>query len=117
MKKQKIITLKKIKAEIFWDPTKAVKRLIADYKKSIYFLRENFDNFLQHGYQNERYRAYYPEICIEVKSFAPIDSRLSFGHVTEPGIYTATVTQPELFQKYLIQQISLLIENHRFRLQ
>ena len=112
MKKQKIITLTKTKAEIFWDPTKAVKKLIADYEKSILFLRENFDKFLQNGYQGERYRTYYPEICIEVKSFAPTDSRLSFGHVTEPGIYSATVTQPELFEKYLIQQISLLIENH-----
>ena len=112
MEKQKIITLKKTKAEIFWDPAKAVKRLIDDYEKSIHFLRENFDKFLQNGYKGERYRAYYPEIFIEVKSFAPTDSRLSFGHVTEPGIYSATVTQPELFENYLIQQISLLIENH-----
>ena len=112
MEKQKIITLKKTKAEIFWDPAKAVKRLIDDYEKSIHFLRENFDIFLQNGYKGERYRAYYPEIFIEVKSFAPTDSRLSFGHVTEPGIYSATVTQPELFENYLIQQISLLIENH-----
>ena len=112
MEKQKIITLKKTKAEIFWDPAKAVKRLIDDYEKSIHFLRENFDKFLQNGYRGERYRAYYPEIFIEVKSFAPTDSRLSFGHVTEPGIYSATVTQPELFENYLIQQISLLIENH-----
>ena len=112
MEKQKIITLKKTKAELFWDPAKAVKRLIDDYEKSIHFLRENFDKFLQNGYKGERYRAYYPEIFIEVKSFAPTDSRLSFGHVTEPGIYSATVTQPELFENYLIQQISLLIENH-----
>ena len=69
MEKQKIITLKKTKAEIFWDPAKAVKRLIDDYEKSIHFLRENFDKFLQNGYKGERYRAYYPEIFIEVKSF------------------------------------------------
>ena len=50
MEKQKIITLKKTKAEIFWDPSKAVKRLIDDYEKSIHFLRENFDKFLQNGY-------------------------------------------------------------------
>ena len=112
MIKQKIITLKKTKAEIFWDPTKAAKRLISDYEKSILFLRENFDKFLQNGYKGERYRAYYPEIFIEVKSFASTDSRLSFGHVTEPGIYSATITQPELFENYLIQQISLLIKNH-----
>ena len=113
MTKQKIMTLKNTKEEIFWDPSTAVKRLKADYKKSIDFLSENFEKFLQNGYNGKRYRVYYPEICIEVKSFAPIDSRLSFGHVTEPGTYTATVTQPELFEKYLIQQISLLIKNHK----
>ena len=113
MTKQRIITIKKTKPEIFWDSSKAVKKLIDDYKNSINFLSENFQKFLQNGSQGERYRVYYPEICIEVKSFAPIDSRLSFGHVTEPGTYTATITQPELFENYLIQQISLLIENHK----
>ena len=113
MTKQKIITLKKTTEEEFWDATKAVNKLIDDYTKSIEFLRISFDNFLENGNQGERYRAFYPEIRIEVKSFAAIDSRLSFGHVTEPGIYAATVTQPKLFENYLIQQISLLIENHK----
>ena len=45
MKKQKIITLKKTKAEIFWDPAKAVKRLIDDYEKSIRKLQENINLF------------------------------------------------------------------------
>ena len=78
MTKQKIITLKKTTEEEFWDATKAVKKLIDDYTKSIEFLRISFDNFLENGNQGERYRAFYPEIRIEVKSFAAIDSRLSF---------------------------------------
>ena len=41
-----------------------------------------------------------------------IDSRLSFGHVAEPGVYATTITRPDLFRHYLEQQISLLIENH-----
>ena len=101
MPKQKIVTLAKTKPKIFWDSSRAVKKLKADYEKSIHFLRQNFDKFLKDGYKGERYRVYYPEISIEVKSFAPTDSRLSFGHVTEPGIYAATITQPELFEKYL----------------
>ena len=113
MPKQKIVTLEKTKRKIFWDSSRAVKKLKADYEKSINFLRQKFDKFLKDGYKGERYRVYYPEISIEVKSFAPTDSRLSFGHVTEPGIYAATITQPELFEKYLTQQLSLLIENHK----
>ena len=62
MTKQKIITLKKTTEEEFWDATKAVKKLIDDYTKSIEFLRISFDNFLENGNQGERYRAFYPEI-------------------------------------------------------
>ena len=68
MTKQKIITLKKITEEEFWDATKAVNKLIDDYTKSIEFLRISFDNFLENGNQGERYRAFYPEIRIEVKA-------------------------------------------------
>ena len=41
-----------------------------------------------------------------------MDSRLSFGHVSSPGTFSATITRPELFKHYLTQQIRLLIENH-----
>jgi len=41
-----------------------------------------------------------------------VDSRLSFGHVSSPGTFSATITRPELFKHYLTQQIRLLIENH-----
>ncbi len=41
-----------------------------------------------------------------------MDSRLSYGHVDQPGLYTTTITQPELFRGYLTHQLRLLIENH-----
>jgi AMP nucleosidase len=59
-----------------------------------------------------RYRAYYPQVSVTTGSFAKADSRLSFGHVTEPGTYATTITRPELFRGYLTQQIALLIQNH-----
>ena len=86
MTKQKLITLKKTTEEEFWDATKAVKKLIDDYTKSIEFLRISFDNFLENGNQGKDIE-HFIQKPIEVKSFAAIDSRLSFGHVTEPGIY------------------------------
>jgi AMP nucleosidase len=58
-------------------------------------------------------RACYPEIRLSVERFDAIDSRLSFGYVAEPGVYAATVTRPDLFRDYLVQQIDLLIRNHR----
>ena len=41
-----------------------------------------------------------------------MDSRLSFGHVAEPGVYATTVTRPDLFASYLEQQIGLLLASH-----
>ena len=52
------------------------------------------------------------EIRIRTATFAEIDSRLSFGHVTEPGEYSTTITRPSLFEKYLTQQLELLMKNH-----
>ena len=45
-------------------------------------------------------------------SFAQADTRLSFGHVAEPGRYATTITRPELFANYLRQQMALLIKSH-----
>jgi AMP nucleosidase len=47
-----------------------------------------------------------------VNSFDKVDSRLAFGHVSSPGTYATTVTRPDLFRNYLIQQIELLVQNH-----
>ena len=64
------------------------------------------------GAPSERIRAFYPEIRIVTTSYAQVDTRLSFGHVSNPGTYTTTVTRPKLFANYLTQQIDLLIANH-----
>ena len=76
------------------------------------FLREKFAEVAHSNGTGTRFRASYPELRINTKTFARVDSRLSFGHVTEPGEYATTVTQPRLFKSYLNQQIRLLIRNH-----
>ena len=64
------------------------------------------------GEPEGRYRAFYPLVSLTTSSFAKVDSRLSFGHVTEPGTYETTITRPDLFEGYLTEQIGLLIQNH-----
>ncbi|MCP3968970.1 MAG: AMP nucleosidase [Rhodobacteraceae bacterium] len=98
--------------ERFGDPTMAVDRLARIYDAGTAFLRRHFQNSVGGDQPGSRYRAFYPEIRITTTSFAQIDSRLSFGHVSQPGTYLATITRPDLFRAYLIQQIGLLIENH-----
>lgn len=101
----------------FTDASQAVSYLKTLYAQSVDFLRDRFEHVLQNGAQEGRFRAFYPEIRITTRSYASIDSRLSFGHVAEPGTYATTITQPELFSSYLEQQIALLIENHECAVQ
>ncbi|MEJ6391176.1 AMP nucleosidase [Gymnodinialimonas ulvae] len=97
----------------FTDAEAAVAYLQKLYTEAAAFLCDHFSSTLTEGApEATRYRAYYPEVRIRTTSFAGVDSRLSFGHVSEPGIYAATISRPDLFENYLIQQIGLLLKNH-----
>ncbi|WP_143595898.1 AMP nucleosidase [Tropicibacter naphthalenivorans] len=104
-------------SELFDDPKAAVDRLCALYDAAAEFLRDHFLDSMSKGHPGVRYRAYYPEVRLTTTSFAKVDSRLSFGHVTAPGTYATTVTRPGMFRNYLEQQIGLLLENHGVKLQ
>ncbi|RMD47309.1 MAG: AMP nucleosidase, partial [Alphaproteobacteria bacterium] len=97
---------------LFDDPAAAVARIGEIYRNSVDFLRARFAAALAGGALEARYRATYPEVRLTTTSHAEIDSRLSFGHVTEPGTYATTLTRPDLFARYLETQIGLLIRNH-----
>lgn len=100
-------------AESFTDAAAAVARLEQLYEQATSFLCAEFTNCMaatDHG--DQRIRAFYPEIRFTTSSFAQVDSRLSYGHVSAPGTYATTVTRPDLFRNYLTQQIALLIKNH-----
>lgn len=96
----------------FTDAKAAVKAVQKLYDQATIFLRDNFARVMNGGPVEGHYRAYYPQISIFTRSFAKIDTRLSFGHVAEPGMYSTTLTRPHLFEGYLEQQIGLLLKNH-----
>lgn len=98
--------------EMFTDPKAAVARLQELYAIASTFLCHEFSAAITQGQPANRMRAYYPEIRLTTTSYAKTDSRLSFGHVAEPGRYATTVTRPDLFAHYLEQQIGLLIDSH-----
>ncbi|MFD1880418.1 AMP nucleosidase [Paracoccus pacificus] len=98
--------------ERFTNPEEAVERLTQLYRRSADFLLERFVATLSGEEPKARYRAFYPEVQLTTASHIKIDSRLSFGHVALPGVYTATVTRPDLFRDYLTEQIGLLLKNH-----
>ncbi|MGK7752811.1 MULTISPECIES: AMP nucleosidase [unclassified Roseovarius] len=96
----------------FSDAAAAVDHLIALYDGAVEFLCQAFQTAMHEGQPDRAIRAYYPEIRISTSSYAKIDSRLSFGHLAEPGTYSTTVTRPRMFRNYLEQQIGLLLHNH-----
>jgi AMP nucleosidase len=99
-------------AQSFDDPVKAVDALAELYERNTAFLISGFDDLAQGGAVRGRYRACYPQVSIETTSFGHVDSRLSYGHVTAPGVYTTTITRPKLFRHYLKEQLGLLMRNH-----
>ncbi|MDZ4136291.1 MAG: AMP nucleosidase, partial [Paracoccaceae bacterium] len=98
--------------QTFTDPAAAVARLEALYTQATAFLSQHFSAVVTGQKPAARIRAFYPEIRLETTSFAKADSRLSYGHVAQPGQYSTTVTRPDLFRHYLTQQIGLLMHNH-----
>ncbi|WP_223428571.1 AMP nucleosidase [Tateyamaria pelophila] len=90
----------------------AVALLRQLYDEASDFLNEHFAAAMANGAPDGRVRAYYPEVRFTTSSYAHVDTRLSFGHVSGPGTYVATITRPDLFDNYLTQQINLLIKNH-----
>jgi AMP nucleosidase len=97
---------------VFTEAAEAVAELRRRYDAATAFLRARFAEVMAGAAPEWRYRAFYPAVSITTGSFAKVDSRLSFGHVTEPGVYETTITRPDLFEGYLTQQIGLLILNH-----
>jgi AMP nucleosidase len=51
-------------------------------------------------------------VRISIATHTRLDSRLAYGFVAGPGTYETTVTRPDLFRRYLLEQIGLLLKNH-----
>ncbi|MFY9992998.1 MAG: AMP nucleosidase [Rhodoplanes sp.] len=107
-----ILSPKPIAPELFTDAAAAVAHLEELYERNTEFLRNLFEAYGKSEGTVARVRATYPFVRVTATSYAPLDSRLSYGFVAGPGVHETTVTRPSLFHAYLTEQIGLLIENH-----
>ncbi|HWK13094.1 MAG TPA: AMP nucleosidase [Rhizobiaceae bacterium] len=98
--------------ETFTDAKAAVDALKVLYERNTAFLRDAFQTLTGGGETTSRFRAFYPEISIAISSYTHVDSRLAFGHMPQPGYYSTTVTRPDLFENYLVEQLRQIIRNH-----
>ena len=96
----------------FIDAEEAVEALKTLYARNTTFLRNSFAGLAKGAANDTRYRAFYPEVGVSTVSYAQIDSRQAYGHMPTPGYFSTTITRPDLFETYLLQQLKLIVRNH-----
>jgi AMP nucleosidase len=107
---------KAIKPQFFKDAEQAVEAIEAIYNAQVAYLRDAFDEFSNGVMPKSKTQGFYPYLKIEVteNSFKKLQSgsKHSYGFVTKPGVYETTLTRPDFFKYYYIDQISHLLKNH-----
>lgn len=101
----------------FTDPAAALAQVRAIYDGSIAHLRTALADFVAGGANAARVRACYPFVRVHTDTVARADSRLSYGFVAGPGTYETTLTRPDLFSNYYLEQFRLLLKNHHISLE
>ncbi|WP_432787311.1 AMP nucleosidase [Oligella sp. MSHR50489EDL] len=109
-----IISPQRLPFQPFDHAEKAWEQLLFIYERNCDFIRRHFSQYTtQKLPENQAVRAFYPALRLHITHHHDVDSRLSYGFVEGPGVYETTVTRPDLFKQYLIEQIDLLIKNHQ----
>ncbi len=90
----------------------ALAQVQAIYRSSIEHLRGALQRFVAGEDDGQHIRACYPFVRVRTDTVARADSRLSYGFVAGPGTFETTITRPDLFGNYLLDQFRLLLRNH-----
>ncbi len=101
----------------FDDAAAALAQARTIYDASVDHLRAALQSFVNGEAPSGRVRACYPFIRVHTDTVARADSRLSYGFVAGPGTFETTLTRPDLFAGYYLEQFRLLLDNHRVSLE
>jgi len=104
----------------FSDAKSAFDYISEIYNKSCDVINGAFSKLLSTGHHDEESlkRATYPFVGFKVTNKDLIsDCRFSFGVVEDPGYYGGTVTRPDLFKEYYLEQLGLLIERYKIKIE
>jgi AMP nucleosidase len=82
------------------------------YHRNTAFIREHLIGLSKGVVPKGRVRAFYPEVQVTSRSYGKTDSTLAYGYLHTPGVYRTTITAPDLFRDYLVQQFSVILRNH-----
>jgi AMP nucleosidase len=97
-------------------PTEAVDRLERLHSQAVTALIESMRRFGAKGpppTAEERSLFRYPELRVTYHADGPAP-RLAraYGQLTWPGEYAVSITQPKFYRNYLIEQLSLLVDDY-----
>ena len=105
----------------FTDPAAALAKAREIYDASLNHLRDAMQRFVAGDALPGHVRACYPFVRVQTDTVARMSSsdsaRLSFGFVAGPGRFETTLTRPDLYADYYLEQFRLLLENHQVELE
>ena len=106
----------------FSDPAAALAHVRSLYEQSISHLQEAMRQYIASpgapsSSPVRRVRAFYPFVRLHTHTGArqlvpPKQARLSYGFVAGPGKFETTLTRPDLYAQYYLEQFRLLLDNH-----
>ena len=99
------------------EPAMALAQVRRIYDAGLAHLRHAMQRYLAGEALPGHVRAFYPYVRVQTQTVARSASadsaRLSYGFVAGPGRFETTLTRPELFGEYYLQQFVLLLQNHQ----
>jgi AMP nucleosidase len=101
----------------FNDPALALAQVQTIYHSSVDHLRGALQRFVAGEVLDQHIRACYPFVRVHTDTVVRADSRLSYGFVAGPGTFETTLTRPDLFANYYLEQFKLLLRNHQVALE
>ncbi|MDW5442419.1 AMP nucleosidase [Polaromonas sp. SM01] len=107
----------------YTDPLAALAQVQTIYDQQISHLREAMQRYVAGETLPGHVRACYPFVRVHTdtvvrSTLASVDiSKLSYGFVAGPGRFETTLTRPDLYGAYYLEQFRLLLENHSVELE
>lgn len=105
----------------FTDPAAALAQVRMIYDRQIGHLRDAMQRFVAGESLPGHVRACYPFVRVHTMTVARHNTKesahLSYGFVAGPGRFETTLTRPDLYGQYYLEQFRLLLQNHHVELE
>jgi AMP nucleosidase len=105
----------------FTDPAAALAKAREIYDASVAHLRDAMQRFVAGEDMPGHVRACYPFVRVQTDTVSRLNSadgaHLSYGFVAGPGRFETTLSRPDLYADYYLEQFTLLLQNHQVELE